>query len=751
MNVILKRLVFGLLILLSTQSIAQNSTGYISGTVVDKKTNERIIGVQVYLKDVSLGTTTKNDGSFVLDKVPPGRFNVQVKMIGYQMLVLENVQVNGSQTTNLDIELSATTYKTGEVVIAASKMNSLAEDIPAALYVIDQKEIERSETRNIQDMLQKVSGVYTEDRRHDESNLISFRGVGLHSHVTRGILILVDGVSINEAMGRVSFESLNLQDAESIEVLKGPVSALYGPNGITGVINVVSKQPSNEFRTDIRAAYGSYNSQRLAANVSGGLGAFNIGVSGAHYSNDGYMDRTEYFSNKLGIKLNTNSDFWGVFNISGDYNHSDANYGGTLDSAEFANRETISHNKYTGSIKDLLRFSVANQKFWGTNTQLSSNIRYRGRKDEGHYRETLLGKDDFSLFGAEVKLQRKDNIFTRENDFVIGVSADLENGNTKTYDRDRNTGEIGDMTDDGTSKYGMYGFYLQDQYEIFNQFKLLAGVRYDIINYDWEDLFNTGDENTSANNTVSALSPKFGFTYNGIEFLKIYGNFGKGFNPPQVSQLFSSTSTIPNPDLKPEYLTNIEIGFRGNFNSNIEYQIAVFTMDFQDQVIALGDDPRALMYQNMGETSHRGIESAINFNIIRNTNLYVNYAYTEAKFVDNPDYNNNYIQRVPKNIVGGGIKYMHPIGLSASLDYKWMDEYFMDNENVATYEGYSILDAKVMYKWRGYFASVNVNNVLDVNYATYASYSAPSRFSAGGGSYYPGWPRNFTFTFGISI
>jgi outer membrane receptor protein involved in Fe transport len=748
---VIKQIIIGVLILLSTQNIAQNTSGKISGTVVDHKTNESIIGVQVYLEDISLGTTTKNDGSFIIDNVPQGTFNVQVKMIGYQMLVLKDVQVNEGQSTNLDIELSATTYKTGEVIIAASKMNSLAEDIPAALYVIDKKEIERSETRNIQDMLQKVSGVYTEDRRHNESNLISFRGVGLHSHVTRGILILVDGVSINEAMGRVSFESLNLQDAESIEILKGPVSALYGPNGITGVINVVSKQPSNEFKTDIRAAYGSYNSQRLAANVSGGLGAFNIGVSGAYYSNDGYMDRTEYSSNKLGIKLNTNSDFWGVFNISGDYNHSDANYGGTLDSAEFANRETISDNKFTGSIKDLIRFSVANQKFWGTKTQLSSNIRFRGRKDEGHYRETLFGKDDFSLFGAEVKLQRKNVFFNRENDLIIGVSADLENGNTKTYERDRITGKIGNMTDEGTSKYGMYGFYLQDQYELFDQFKLSAGVRYDIINYDWEDLFNTGDENTSANNTVSALSPKFGFTYNGIEFLKIYGNFGKGFNPPQVSQLFSSTSTIPNPNLKPEYLTNIEIGFRGNFNSNIEYQIAAYTMDFKDQVIAIGNNPNAEMYQNMGVTSHKGIESAINFNIIRNTNLYVNYAYSEAKFVDSPDYNINYIRKVPKNIVGGGIKYMHPIGISASLDYKWMDKYFMDNENTATYEGYSIIDAKVMYRWQGYFASVNVNNLLDVNYATYASYSAPSRYSAGGASYYPGWPRNFTFTIGISI
>jgi len=75
----------------------------------------------------------------------------------------------------------------------------------------------------------------------------------------------------------------------------------------------------------------------------------------------------------------------------------------------------------------------------------------------------------------------------------------------------------------------------------------------------------------------------------------------------------------------------------------------------------------------------------------------------------------------------------------------------MDNENTYMYDGYSLLDAKVMYKWHGYFVALNINNALDANYATYASYSAPSRRSAGGASYYPGWPRNFTFTFGVSI
>jgi iron complex outermembrane recepter protein len=745
-------LLLGLVIFFSKQvSATQSTTGNISGTVIDFQTNESITGVQVYIKDLSIGTTTNNDGTFTINNISSGNFDIEVKMIGYKMEVLHNVEVKEKKSTKLSIKLTPISYNTGEIVISASKMNSLVKDIPSAVYVINQKEIELSETRNIQDVLKKVSGVFTEDRRHQESNLISFRGIGLHSHVTRGILILVDGISVNEAMGRTSFEGIDLESAESVEVLKGPVSALYGPNGITGVINVVSKDPSNEFNTNIKASFGSYNSQRLSGSISGGLGVFNLGVTGAHYTSDGYQDRTNYASNKIGFKLNTNHDYWGIFNFSANYIYSDSEHGGTLDSAQFAERKTLATRKFTGNVKDLIRFTFAHQKFWGTKTNLSTNVYYRSRYDEGHYMDSRLGKDDLFLFGGEIRLNTTFDIFKKENNLIAGLSIEREDGNSKLYSRDGETGIIGDMTGDGTSLYNMFGFYLQTKYELFDKLKLLAGIRYDMVQYDWADQFNTGEVNSTDENSVSAISPKFGFTYNGFESISIYGNIGKGFNPPQIEQLFSSTSTIPNPDLKPEYLTNYEIGIRGNFSRSINYQISLYTMDFQDQVAADGDDPSALIYENIGETTHKGFESAINFNILSNAGIYFNHSFTEANFVDHPDYNNNQIRKVPKHQFGVGINYTSSVGVSAELDYKWVDEYYMDNENTTMYEGYSVLDAKVIYRWRGYLASLNINNLLDANYATYTSYSQPSRYSAGGSYYYPGWPRNFTLTLGFSI
>ncbi len=99
----------------------------------------------------------------------------------------------------------------------------------------------------------------------------------------------------------------------------------------------------------------------------------------------------------------------------------------------------------------------------------------------------------------------------------------------------------------------MAGFYAENEFNLNNKLFLTIGLRYDLIYYDWRDKFNDNNGNTSAKQTLHALSPKFGFGYNPTRYLTIFGNIGKGFNPPQYSELFiGSRTAVPNPYLKPE-------------------------------------------------------------------------------------------------------------------------------------------------------------------------------------------------------
>ncbi|MCF6242428.1 MAG: TonB-dependent receptor plug domain-containing protein, partial [Bacteroidales bacterium] len=179
------------------------------------------------------------------------------------------------KTIEINFSLKEEDQTVDEVTISATKTDKSVKAIGSQIYVIGSKRIEQTNGRNINEALMEIPGVFTEDTQHSEASVVSFRGVGLHTYVTRGILVLVDGIPITEAMGRTSFEGIDMQNAEKIEVMKGPVSALYGPNGLTGVINVIEKKPQDGLHGNFEGLIGSYGTYKVGGNLNGGKNGFN--------------------------------------------------------------------------------------------------------------------------------------------------------------------------------------------------------------------------------------------------------------------------------------------------------------------------------------------------------------------------------------------------------------------------------------------------------------------------------------------
>jgi len=331
---------------------------------------------------------------------------------------------------------------------------------------------------------------------------------------------------------------------------------------------------------------------------------------------------------------------------------------------------------------------------------------------------------------------------------------DKETGKESLYRRDVNTGKEGQLIDKGKSIYELLGLYVQDEFTPFKKLVLTFGVRYDHIHYDWSDHFNEGPDNTSDENSKAAFSPKFGFAYNPISKLTIFGNIARGFNPPQISQLFigSSYSGLPNPDLKPEYMSNYELGMRAVLAKKVNVQTSVFVMNFKDQIVAEGEPA---VYQNVGDTRHLGLEASVNGNIIPNLLGYATYSYLDASFVSYKDLKGNALRKTPTHQTTLGLKCQFKFGLTASAEYKYMSSYFMDNENINVYDGHTLVNGKLIYKWKKLFTSLSVNNILDTNYATWAyaskSYNPPTQSFVWEQDYYPGWPRNFTLSIGMDF
>jgi len=639
------------------------------------------------------------------------------------------------------VEVFAETITLEEIVVTATKMKKKIKDVSASVYVITKEDIKQTDVRNIEEVLQKVPGVFTEDKYHAEYNVISFRGVGLHTHVTRGILVLVDGIPINDAMGRVDFEGIDMENVEKIEVLKGPVSALYGPNGITGVINIITKDAPAKFESEIKASAGSFDTKKITANGGGRIGELGLRLNATHYFTHGYRKRNSYETNKVNAKLDTDLYEYGDLVFSMDYVTSEKDVTGPLDKEQYESRSRENTKDFAKGDIDLMRLGIIHKKDWGNDFDLTTNLYFRNKESEGGYSDDFISEDKLNLFGTEIRLHKSLDLWGRKNSLISGISADREDGDSKTFNLDAN-GNKTDLTKAGKSNYEIIGCYIQNDYNIIDPLVLNIGIRYDRVSYDWDDRFSS-DGDGSDSTSISAWSPKFGLAYTQITALTLFGNIGKGFNPPQISQLFIGGDQItPNPDLKPEYLTNYEVGLRGHNFERLDYQISFFWMEFKDQI--LQDDVTG-QYENAGDTRHKGIETTVDLKLCESLLFSINYAYLKAKFTDYPDYNGNHLRKTPKHQAGAGLRYINS-GITANISLKWIDGYYMDNENVNTYKGHCVVNTKLAYQWKRYFTSLSINNLFDTKYATWTS--ADYQKGAWTESYYPGWPFNVIFTAG---
>ena len=362
-----------------SNTIISQETGILKGIVYNKISKKGMPDVQVFIKSLGVGSITDESGLFEIGNIPIGEYIVETKMIGFSGQKNEKVKVDRGIGTTIEFFLESDDFKMDEITVSATTTAKSIKTIGSPVYILGARELEQTDGRNIDEALLTVPGVFTEDRHHGEAAVVSFRGVGLHTHVTRGILVLVDGVPVTEAMGRTTFEGIDMYNTQKIEVLKGPVSALYGPNGITGVINVISKKPKDGIHGGIDASYGSYNTGRLAANINGGANGFNYLVSGNYYNSVGYQDRSDYNSIRAGLKLSKDFKEYGKLRFSTEYNVNSNLSGGPLDSAQFADRSTEATRSFTGSDKKLYRLNLDYVKTWDNNSALIVNTYMRGR------------------------------------------------------------------------------------------------------------------------------------------------------------------------------------------------------------------------------------------------------------------------------------------------------------------------------------------------------------------------------------
>jgi hypothetical protein len=297
-----KNKVFLFLVLLCVEffsiSIYAQQTGKISGTVTDKKTGEKLIGVNVFLEDMSAGAATDIDGFYAILNVHPGSFNVAATMIGYGKITVQSVYVSAGKTTTINFELEEAAILGKDIVIVA-KQDVIKKDLTSSELSVSAEEIKNLPVENLGDVLKQKAGIVT-----DASGGIHIRG-GRTSEVG----YLIDGISVTDNFTGDRTTNIDVQSMQEVKVISGVFNAEYG-QALSGIVDVITKTGSEKFEGNINVSTGDYVSSNkdiffniekvkpwslndIKASFSGPIKLWdkkiNYSVSFRRYENEGWL------------------------------------------------------------------------------------------------------------------------------------------------------------------------------------------------------------------------------------------------------------------------------------------------------------------------------------------------------------------------------------------------------------------------------------------------------------------------------
>jgi len=230
LNIFLKRVFVLTLLLLFGMNVkvAFTQVGKISGRVVDAKTGIPLVGANVMVEGLMLGSSSDLDGFFFILNVKPGTYSVSASYLGYQTVTQTKVRVNTGKTTQLEFKLTPTTIE-GEAVTVVAEREVVKKDLTATEHLISTEEMEQTWVRTVTEALETQPGVF---RGH-------FRGGNLVE-----TLYVLDNVSLNSGLLSDNYTGINPSTIEEISILTGGYNAEYG-SAMSGIVNIVTKEASS--------------------------------------------------------------------------------------------------------------------------------------------------------------------------------------------------------------------------------------------------------------------------------------------------------------------------------------------------------------------------------------------------------------------------------------------------------------------------------------------------------------------------
>ncbi|MGC1966342.1 MAG: TonB-dependent receptor [Candidatus Acidiferrales bacterium] len=540
---------------------------------------------------------TNSEGKYEFDGLLAGAYQVVATAAGFDQLPIEVVlQPDEKHTLDLHLKLSALLDR---VVVSAAPGGELTSQIASSVSVVTAEEIDDRAAQIAVDVLRGLPGT--------EINQSGGRGTITSAFIRGGNsnynLVMIDGIELNDFGGGFDLSPLPAEGVQQVEVIRGPESALYGSNAVSGVINIETIRGNGPPHFSFLGEAGSLYTWRVATTGAG----LNKGFSWAYslsrlqtrgqIQNDGYRDQTSTVS--LGYSRSQRRKF--NVNIFGDAGvvGLPGPWGSDPDDL-FPGRDPFTHQ---------------NQNLFGYQAQEIEQFSSRFQQ----VTTVSVSTDRITIFSPS-----EGNSFTNNLRVVANTRSEIAVSSRDTlvagfeYDRDQFKNSFVEGSGDLPFLLGRnsYAFFAENRWNPSDRWFINVGVRVDDIQTDSVPLNNDTGQPGIPENTFVKVTPRISAAYlarqgEGDGFFggtRLHASFGTGFRAPDGFELAFTN----NPALKPEE----SISYDGGIEQRMAHDRAIldvtyFYNKFKDQIVTTGDLPTNFDSENIGKSRADGLETTI--------------------------------------------------------------------------------------------------------------------------------------------
>lgn len=611
-----------------------------------------------------------------------------------QLLIVGAIAMSFA-STKITAQEQEKTEKLNEVVVTATKIKTNKKNIGKVVYKLTSKELEEREGKTLTEILNEIPGVEVNGAQSNrgQNNEIYIRG-GRSNQVA----ILIDGVNVNNAStisNNFDLRQLDINQIESIEVLKGASSVLYGSGAATGVVNIIMKKASKK-------EFGGTFTTSVGSNRSAEHNKVAVDEIEANFNFNGAVGKVDYL---VGLNSNNSSGLSATENVNPNIENKED---------KFYRQNGLVRLGYqvTDKVKVGLQGSV-NKFFYEYDGFPSGDAdnNYNGKQERAllftdfKYNKGALRLDTYytelsgtfkSSFGTS-ESEGKEYGFDIYNNynvldelsFVLGVAAQYQDMNS------------GGISFGSVSQYA-YDPYLSVNYNSDFGFNVNAGVRANI-------------HNEYGTNLIYNVNPSYNLEVLEGRNLKVFASYGTAFIAPSLYQIFNKRNDVET--LQPESSYSAEGGFEIEILDNLNINTTYFYREETDKVVY--DNSTFKYITNTGTFNAKGVEAQLNYSPLKKLDLSFDYAYTNFKGLLNS-------AKLPKHKIGARVNYQVLPTTFLSTNYRFTGE---RQSGANTLSSYNLVDFFVNHKMLKDKVTLfaNVTNLLNENYQEIFNYTTRGR------------------------